>query len=79
MNMRFCDNNHHHGVHNTVIMTFHNDNDDATDEKRQAGKNARRRKGDAAEGTIRLARQPKIVLASPPPLTLALVLLKPKS
>ena len=67
MNMRFCDHNHHHGVHNTMIMTFHNDDDDATDEKRQAGKNARRRKGDAAEGTIRLARQPKIVLASPPP------------
>ena len=79
MNMRFCDNNHHHGVHDTVIMTFLNDADDATDEKRQAGKNARRRKGDAAEGTIRLARQPKIVLASPHPQAPALALAVLKS
>ena len=60
-------------------MTFHNYDDDATDEKRQAGKNAARRKGDAGEGTIRLPRQPKIVLASPPPQTPALAIALPKS
>ena len=75
MKICFCDNHHH----DTVIMTLHNNTDDATGEKRQAGKNAARRKGDAGEGTIRLARQPKIVLASPPPQAPALDIALPKS
>ena len=62
MKMRFCDNYRHHGAHfrdnNSFTMT-------TMMQLMRKAKLARMRGGEkeTAEGTIRLARQPEIVLA----------------